>query len=353
MENGLYEMRIANLEANMKVLETKVQKLFEASKPVQESMVVSQVNLHTDMLSDFRRDLILLKNGLEWCEEHIKNLEGNTTADSAEAFKEYDRLKAEYNKCQEDLKKTNDQLFNQAQENIGLCMDKNQLNEKLGIVSALNEQLKADYGSACNSIADLKKELEETKEKLKDMIGQRDGLYGAYNGIVSALNDMDSKYLKLSKENQMLKDDNYILKINTDKTNQNDHVENQKTEINRLLKSNEHLKKENDRLRSDNEVCRLNNNNLIAKIDELNKGIANSDDLRVLDKYNALKVDYAKAKNLIDNLEDKLADKDKAINLLGNTISDLGIEKTMLKKERDRLRELYFESIVKEETNND
>lgn len=127
MENGLYEMRIANLEANMKVLETKIQKLFEASTPVQESMVVSQVNLHTDMLSDVRRDLVLLKNGLEWCEEHIKNLEGNATADSAEAFKEYDKLKADYNKCQEDLKRINDQLFNQAQENIGLCMDKNQL----------------------------------------------------------------------------------------------------------------------------------------------------------------------------------------------------------------------------------
>lgn len=159
MENGLYEMRIANLEANMKVLETKIQQLFEASKPVQESMVVSQVNLHTDMLNDFRRDLILLKNGLKWCEEHIKNLEGNSTADSSEAFKEYDKLKAEYNKCQEDLKRINDALFNQAQENIGLCMDKNQLNEKFGVVSALNEQLKADYDSACNSIADLKKEL--------------------------------------------------------------------------------------------------------------------------------------------------------------------------------------------------
>lgn len=252
MENGLYEMRIANLEANMKVLETKVQKLFEASKPVQESMVVSQVNLHTDMLSDFCRDLILLKNGLEWCEEHIKNLEGNSTADSAEAFKEYDRLKADYNKCQEDLKRINDKLFNQAQENIGLCMDKQQLNEKFGVVSALNEQLKADYDSACNSIADLKKELA---------------------GVHCDL--------------QQAKDNNYILE---------------------------------QRIHKD-----------------------------------AVK---------IQAFVDELADKDKAIEVLKKRINTLGEEKALLcqrkdkkietlTKERDRLRELYFESIVKEETNND
>jgi chromosome segregation ATPase len=231
MENGLYEMRISNLEANMKVLETKIQQLFEASKPVQESMVVSQVNLHTDMLSDVRRDLILLKNGLEWCEEHIKNLEGNATADSAEAFKEYDRLKAEYNKCQEDLKKINDQLFNQAQENIGLCMDKQQLEEKL--------------------------------------------------------NDVESTNLKLSIENQQLKDNNYILEQRAHK----DEVE-------------------------------------------------------------------------IHSLKDEIADKDKAIEILKKRINTLGEEKALLcqrkdkkietlTKERDRLRELYFESIVKEETSND
>lgn len=252
MENGLYEMRIANLEANMKVLETKIQKLFEASTPVQESMVVSQVNLHTDMLSDVRRDLILLKNGLEWCEEHIKNLEGNATADSAVAFKEYDKLKADYNKCQEDLKRINDQLFNQAQENIGLCMEKNQLNEKLGTIDALNEQLKDDFNSACNSIADLKKEL-----------------------------------VRVHCDLQQSKDNNYILEQRAHK----DEVE-------------------------------------------------------------------------IHSLKDELADKDEAIKILKKRINTLGEEKALLcqrkdkkietlTKERDRLRELYFESIVKEETSND
>ena len=153
--DDLYEMRIVNLELNMKVLETKIQKLIAASKPVQESMVVSQVNLHTDMLSDFRRDLILLKNGLEWCEEHIKNLEGNATADSAEAFKEYDRLKAEYNKCQEDLKRVNDKLYNQAQENIGLCMDK--------------DQLKAEIHSLKDELADKDKAIEFLRKRVNEL----------------------------------------------------------------------------------------------------------------------------------------------------------------------------------------
>ena len=247
--DDLYEMRIGNLEANMKVVETKLQKLFEASKPVQESMVVSQVNLHTDMLSDFRRDLTLLKNGLEWCEEHIKNLKCDETE---EAFKAYDKLKAEYNKCQEDLKKTRDMLFNQSQENIGLCMDKQQLNEKLGTVSALNEQLKADFDSACNTIADLKKELA---------------------GVHCDL--------------QQAKDNNYILEQR-------------------------------------------------AKRDEVE----------------------------IRSLSDELADKDKAIDILKERINSLGEEKALLcwgkdkkietlTKERDHLRELYFESIAKEETSND
>ena len=165
MENGLYEMRIANLEANMKVLETKIQQLFEASKPVQESMVVSQVNLHTDMLSDFRRDLILLKNGLEWCEEHIKNLEGNATADSAEAFKEYDKLKADYNKCQEDLKKINDMLFNQAQETIGLCTEKNQLEVEI-------HSLKDELADKDKAIEILKKRINTLGEE-KALLCQR------------------------------------------------------------------------------------------------------------------------------------------------------------------------------------
>ena len=184
MENGLYEMRIANLEANMKVLETKIQQLFEASKPVQESMVVSQVNLHTDMLSDFRRDLILLKNGLEWCEEHIKNLEGNATADSAEAFKEYDKLKADYNKCQEDLKKINDMLFNQAQETIGLCTEKNQLEVE---IHSLKDEL-ADKDKAIEILKKRINTLGEEKallcqridKKIETLIKERDRLRELY-----------------------------------------------------------------------------------------------------------------------------------------------------------------------------
>lgn len=111
----------------------------------------------------------------------------------------------------DDFKEIKDKYDELKQLYLTLQREKNLFEESYGDVSARLVEAQKDrdmYKDLYNGLnvknGKLLKETEETKEKLKDMIGQRDRLYGAYNDISEKLKETEEKYNKNRDRDGML-----------------------------------------------------------------------------------------------------------------------------------------------------